>query len=334
MAADYPAPRSSAWVARDFRFHTGEVLPQVRLAYTTIGAPSGEPVLVLHGTAGSSSTLLAAQFAGELFGPGQPLDASRYFIILPDALGAGKSAKPSDGLKTTFPRFSYDDQVAAQYRLVTEGLQIPHLRLLIGNSMGGMHAWLWGITHPRFMDALVPMGAQPTAMAARNWMLRRMLIETVRNDPDFNGGNYTAQPKSMRIANAFFGIASNGGTLAYQAQAPTREQADKLVEERLAQPFDTDANDFLALWEAARNYDPAPGLERIEAAVLAINAADDERNPAELGLVERELKRVRNARYLLIPATAATRGHGTTGIAKFWKEDLRAFLATVPKRAD
>ncbi len=333
MPADFSAPKIQSWVARDFRFRTGEVLPEIRLAYTTVGQPTGEPVLVLHGTAGSASTMLAPQFGGELFGPGQPLDANKYFIVIPDALGAGKSSKPSDGLKTKFPRFTYDDQVSAHYRLLTEGLGLRHLRLLIGNSMGGMHAWLWGVTHPRFMDALVPMGSQPTAMAARNWMLRRMLVEIVRRDPGFNGGNYTTQPKSMATAHAFFSTASNGGTFAYQAQAPTREQADKLVEERLAMPFNTDANDYIALWEAARNYDPAPDLERIEAAVLAINSADDERNPAELGLVEREIKRIRNARLLLIPASAETMGHSTTGNARFWKEDLRAFLASVPKRA-
>lgn len=332
MPADFFAPKIRSWVARDFRFRTGEVLPEIRLAYTTVGRPTGEPVLVLHGTAGSASTMLAPQFGGELFGPGQPLDATRYFIVIPDALGAGKSSKPSDGLTTTFPRFTYDDQVSAHYRLLTEGLGLRHLRLLIGNSMGGMHAWLWGVTHPRFMDALVPMGSQPTAMAARNWMLRRMLVEIVRRDPGFNGGNYMTQPKSMATAHAFFSTATNGGTFAYQAQAPTREKADKLVEERLAAPFNTDANDYIALWEAAQNYDPAPDLERIEAAVLAINSADDERNPAELGLVEREIKRIRNARSLLIPASAQTMGHSTTGNARFWKEDLRAFLASVPKR--
>src|SRR5262245_40391218 len=206
-AADYPAPKQADWVAKDFQFHTGEVMPELRLHYTTVGDPSGEPVLFLHGTAGSGTGMLTPALAGELFGAGQPLDASKYFIILPDAIGAGKSSKPSDGLRTKFPSYNYDDMVAAQYRLVTEGLGIRHLRLVIGNSMGGMHTWIWGTTHPDFMDALVPMASQPTEMASRNWMMRRMLIDAVRNDPDWNGGNYTTQPRALKVANAFFGIA-------------------------------------------------------------------------------------------------------------------------------
>jgi homoserine O-acetyltransferase len=330
VAADYPAPREGDWTARDFRFHTGEVMPALRLHYTTIGA--GEPVLVLHGTAGSGAGMLTPAFAGELFGPGQPLDASRYFIILPDAIGAGKSSKPSDGLRAAFPHYNYDDMVAAQYRLVTEGLGIRHLRLVIGNSMGGMHTWIWGVTHPAAMDALVPMASQPTEMSGRNWMLRRMLIDAIRNDPDWNSGNYTAQPRAMKWANAFYGIATSGGTLAYGRLAPTRAAADKLVDERLAAPFTADANDFLYQWDSSRDYNPAPGLERISAALLAINSADDERNPPELGIMERELKRVANGRYYLIPASTETRGHGTTAMAKFWKAQLAEFLQATPLR--
>src|SRR6186713_3158131 len=232
--ADHPAPKEADWIAKDFRFHTGEVLPDLRIHYTTIGSPSGEPVLVLHGTAGSGTGMLTPAFAGELFGPGQPLDANRYFIILPDAIGAGKSAKPSDGLRAKFPRYNYDDMVLAQYRLVTEGLGIRHLRLVIGNSMGGMHTWLWGVRYPEFMDALVPMACQPTEMSGRNWMTRRMLVDSVRNDPDYKDGEYTTQPKAMRYANVFFGITTIGGTLAYQKQAPNREAADKLVAQRMA----------------------------------------------------------------------------------------------------
>jgi homoserine O-acetyltransferase len=331
-AAEYPAPKEADWVARDFRFHTGEVMPELRLHYVTIGDPSGEPVLVLHGTAGSSAGMLTPNFAGELFGPGQPLDAAKYFIILPDAIGAGKSAKPSDGLRTTFPRYNYDDMVAAQHRLVTEGLGLRHLRLILGNSMGGMHAWIWGVTHPDFMDALVPMASQPTEMSSRNWLMRRMLIDAVRNDPDWNGGNYTKQPRSLPAANVFFGIATNGGTLAYQSMAPTREKADKLLDDRLAAPFTADANDYLYQWESSRDYNPAAGLERVTAALLAINSADDERNPPETGIMERELKRVKNGRLYLIPASDQTRGHGTTGIPKFWKEQVRDFLSTAPRR--
>src|SRR4051794_4893884 len=188
-AADYPTPKQADWVARAFRFHTGEVMPELRVHYTTIGEPTGEPVLILHGTAGSGTGMLTPAFAGELFGPGQPLDAGKYFIILPDAIGAGKSSKPSDGLRTKFPRYSYDDMVAAQYRLVTEGLGLRRLRLVLGNSMGGMQTWMWGVTYPQFMDALVPMASQPTEMSSRNWMMRRMLIDAIRNDPEWNDGN-------------------------------------------------------------------------------------------------------------------------------------------------
>jgi homoserine O-acetyltransferase len=322
VAADYPAPKEADFVARAFRFHTGEILPELRLHYTTIGAPSGEPVLILHGTTGSGTGLLTPAFAGELFGPGQPLDANKYFIILPDALGAGKSAKPSDGLRTKFPQYNYDDMVAAQYLLVTEGLGLRHLRLVLGNSMGGMHVWIWATAHPDFMDAAVPMASQPTEMASRNWMMRRMIIDAIRNDPDWKDGNYTTQPRAFRIANAFYGIATNGGTRAYQKLAPTRAAADKLLDDRLAAPFTADANDFLYQWDASRDYNPAPNLERIEAAILAINSADDERNPPETGLTDAALKRIRNARLYLIPASEDTRGHGTTAMAKFWKRAL------------
>ena len=332
-AADYPVPKDGDWTARDFRFHTGEVMGELRLHYTMIGVPTGEPVLILHGTTGSGAGMLTSAFAGELFGPGQPLDASRYFIILPDSIGAGGSSKPSDGLRTKFPKYNYDDMVAAQHRLATEGLGIRHLRLVLGNSMGGMHTWIWGVSHPDFMDALVPMASQPTAMAGRNWMMRRMLLDAIRNDPDWNNGDYTTQPRSLRVANAFFGIATSGGSQAYHKLAPTREQADKLVDARLAAPFTADANDFLYQWDASRDYNPAPSLERIQAALLAINSADDERNPPELGIMERELKRIKNARLYLIPASESTRGHGTTGMAKLWKQQLQEFLQAVPRRA-
>jgi len=331
-AADYPAPQEGDWIARDFRFHAGEVMPELRLHYTTVGAPSGEPVLMLHGTAGSGRGMLTPGFAGELFGPGQPLDARTYYIILPDGIGAGRSTKPSDGLHARFPRYNYDDMVAAQYRLVTEGLGIKHLRLVTGNSMGGMHTWLWGVTYPGMMDALVPMASQPSEMSGRNWMMRRMLIDAIRNDPDWNNGEYTTQPKSLRVASVFFGIATSGGSQGYYKLAPTREKADALLDARLAAPFGADANDVLYQWDASRDYDPSPRLERIEAAVLAINSADDERNPPELGIMEPALKRIANARLYLIPASADTRGHGTTGMAKFWKDQLQSFLQTVPRR--
>ncbi len=332
-AADYPAPKQGEWIARDFKFHTGETLAEVKLHYTTVGAPSGIPIVVLHGSGGSAQRMLTREFAGELFGPGQPFDASKYYIIVPDALGHGGSAKPSDGLKTRFPRYDYADMVDAQYRLLSEGFGIRHVRLIIGNSMGGMNVWLWGERYPDYMDILVPMAAQPTAMASRNWMLRRMLLETIRNDPDYDGGNYTAQPRSLKIASVFFGIATSGGTLRYQKVAPTRELADKLVDARLAAPLTADANDFLWAWGSSADYDPAPALDRIKATVLAINAADDERNPPETGVTERALKRVKNGKLYLLPASEATSGHGTTANAAFYKQQLRELLDTVPRQA-
>jgi len=332
-AAEYPTPKQAEWVARDFKFHTGEVIPELRIHYTTVGEPTGQPVLVLHGTTGSAGSMLTPAFAGELFGAGQPLDATKYYVIIPDSVGHGKSAKPSDGLKGKFPRYNYEDMVDAQYRLITEGLGLKHLRLIIGNSMGGMHAWVWAVKYPDMTDALVPMASQPTEMASRNWMLRRLLVETIRNDPEYLNGDYGKQPRSAKIANFLYGIGTNGGTLAYQKLAPTREAADKFVDERLAAPFNPDANDYVYAWDSSRDYNPAPNLERITAFVLVINAADDERNPPETGVTERALKRVRNAQLLLIPASEETRGHGTTAFAKFYKAQLQEFLQKVPQRA-
>lgn len=330
-AAEYPAPKQADWIAHDFKFHTGEVMPELKLHYTTVGDPAGQPVLVLHGTGGSASTMLTPAFAGELFGPGQPLDATKYFIIIPDALGHGKSAKPSDGMKTAFPKYDYDDMVLAQHRLVTEGLGIRHLRLVMGNSMGGMHAWIWGTKYPGDMDALVPMAAQPTEMSARNWMMRRMLVETVRADPEYKGGNYTSPPGMMKYASVMFGIATAGGTLGYQTLAPTAAAADKMVDERLKAPFVADANDFIYQWESSHDYNPS-GLDKIEAVVLAINAADDERNPPETGVMDRAMQQIKHEKMLLIPASTATRGHLTTGAAKFYQEQLQELLQTTPQK--
>lgn len=333
VAAEFPAPKEGTFVAKDFKFHTGEVLPEVKLHYRTVGDPSGEPVLILHGTAGSGAAMVAPGFGGELFGAGQPLDAQKYFIILPDALGAGKSSKPSDGLKAKFPKYNYDDMVLAQHRLVTEGLGLRHLRLVLGNSMGGMHTWIWATTYPDFMDAAVPMAAQPTEMSSRNWMMRRLLVEMVRQDPDYNNGDYAKQPRGLKLANVVYATGTNGGTLATQKLAPTREAADKVIDERLGSPFNADANDFLYQWESSRDYNPSPRLERITAALLAINSADDERNPVETGMMERAMARVPNGKLHLIPASEATRGHGTTGVATYWKDVLPAFLQTAPRRA-
>jgi homoserine O-acetyltransferase len=330
-AADYPAPREAYWVARDFRFHTGEVMRELTLNYRTIGAPTGEPVLVLHGTAGSGASMLTPAFAGELFGPGQPLDASRYYIIIPDTVGHGKSSKPSDGLRTKFPKYNYDDMVDAHYRLLTEHLNVKHLRAIIGNSMGGMETWIFAVKYPGYMDVAVPMACFPTEMSSRNWMLRRLITDSIRNDPDWKDGQYTQQPKSARVASVFFGVATSGGNQALYKAASTREKADQLLDQRLAAPFTADANDVLYQWDSSRDFNSAAGLENIKATVFAINAADDERNPPELGILDREMKRVRNGRVLLIPASESTAGHGTTANAKFYLRELGEVLQAAPK---
>jgi len=301
------------------------------LHYTTVGAPTGEPVLILHGTTGSGTGMLNPRFAGELFGPGQPLDASRYFIILTDAIGHGKSSKPSDGLRASFPKYNYDDMVVAQYRLVTEHLAVRYLRLVLGHSICGMQTWLWAQKYPDFMDIAGPMASLPTEMSGRNWIMRRLIIDSIRNDPEWMNGNYTKQPRSLQFASVFYDIATNGGNQALYKAAPTREKADQLLDQRLSAPFRADANDSLHQWDSSRDYNASPGLERIQAVVLAINAADDERNPPELGLLEREIKRVKNGRVLLIPASDQTAGHGTTGQAKFWKHALTEVLQTAPR---
>jgi homoserine O-acetyltransferase/O-succinyltransferase len=332
LAADYPAPKEGSWVVRDFRFHTGEVLSELRLHYTTVGAPTGEPVLILHGTTGSGTGMLNPGFAGELFGPGQPLDASRYYIVLPDAIGTGKSSKPSDGLRTKFPKYNYDDMVDAQYRLITEHLGVRHLRLVLGNSMGGMQTWIWAQKYPHFIDIAVPMASLPTEMSGRNWMMRRLIIDSIRNDPEWMNGNYTKQPRSLQFASVFFAIGTNGGNQGLQTRAPTREKADALLNQRLSAQFRGDANDHLYQWDSSRDYNASPGLERIEATLLAINSADDERNPPELGLLDRDIKRVKSGRVLLIPGGAETFGHGTTARAKFWKKELAELLRSAPRK--
>jgi homoserine O-acetyltransferase/O-succinyltransferase len=331
LAADYPAPREGDWIVRDFKFHTGEILPELRLHYATVGMPTGEPVLILHGTTQSGASMLSPVFGGELFGPGQPLDASRYYVILPDAIGHGKSSKPSDGLRTGFPKYNYEDMVDAQYRLVTEHLGLRRLRLILGFSMGGMETWIFAQKYPGLTDVAVPMASLPTEMSGRNWMLRRLITDSIRNDPEWKNGNYSRSLRSAQFASVFYGLATNGGNQALHKAAPTREKADELVNQRLNASFTADANDVLYQWDSSRDYNPSPGLERVQAVLLAINSADDERNPPELGVLDRAIKRVKNGRVWLIPASDQTAGHATVFYARFWKKEVGDLLQTAPR---
>ena len=325
--------KEGTWVVRDFRFHTGEVLAELRLHYRTIGSPSGEPVVVMHGTTQSSASMIAPNFGGQLFGPGQPLDAARYYVILPDAIGHGRSSKPSDGMRTKFPRYNYEDMVDAQYRLVTEHIGVKRARLVLGFSMGGMETWIWAQRYPDFMDIAVPLASMPTEMSGRNWLMRRLITDSIRNDPEWMNGNYTKQPRSAQFASVFYGIATNGGNRALDKAAPTRERADKLLEQRMNAPFPADANDVLYQWESSRDYNPSGGLERIQATVLAINSADDERNPPELGVMEQAMRRLNSGRLFLIPGSENTAGHGTTYRARFWAKEIAEVLQTAPRRS-
>jgi homoserine O-acetyltransferase len=324
-------PQSGSWIVKDFKFHTGEVLPELRLNYTTLGDPKNEAVLILHGTTGSGAGMLGAAFGGELFGPGQILDAKRYFVILPDAIGTGKSSKPSDGLRAKFPAYNYDDMVSAQHRLVTEHLGIRHLRLVLGNSMGGMQTWMWAMKYPDMMDIAVPMASLPSAMSGRNWMLRRMLTESIRKDPLWMGGNYKEPPPSWQFASVFYSTATSGGNQGLQKIAPTSDKGDALLKQRLTPPLAGDANDHLFQWESSKDYDPSADLERIKATVLVINSADDERNPPELGILDKALPRIKNAKALISPGSPATFGHGTTGNARFWKKEVGELMQTAPQ---
>lgn len=327
-AADYPDPVQHEYVLTDFEFHTGEVMPEMKVAYTTIGEPSGAPVMVLHGTTGSGSGMATGSFADGMFGPGQPLDATKYYIILPDSIGAGASAKPSDGMRASFPRYNYDDMVDAQYRLATEGLGLDHLRLIIGNSMGGMHVWTWATNYPDFADALVPMAALPGPMAGRNWMMRRMVIDSVRNDPAWMNGDYEEQPPNVRLASAWFGMGTSGGEQALYAEAPTNEAANAYVDDKLANQKVGDANDVMYQWDSSRDFDPTADLGKITAPILVINSADDERNPPELGILEKAMPQIANGQVYIIPASPETRGHGATGSQpELYAEALAKFIA-------
>ena len=332
-AADYPTPSSSNYVIRDFHFQSGETLPELRMHFYTLGTPRRDEkglvrnaVLILHGTTGNGSNFLRADFAGQLFGAGQPLDAAKYYLILPDGVGHGQSAKPSDGLHAHFPKYAYHDMVEAQYRLLTEGLQVNHLRLVMGTSMGGMHTWVWSETHPQFMDALLPLACLPTEISGRNRVWRRMIIDSIRNDPGWMDGEYTTQPHGLGVAAEVLYFVANNPIQRYR-EAPTLQKADQLLDAYVANAMKTmDANDVLYALEASRDYNPGPDLGKIEAPLLAINFADDLINPPELGILEREIKHVKNGKAIVYPLTEQTRGHGTHTLAAVWKKDLVRLL--------
>lgn len=324
---------------RDFRFTTGEMLPELTLHYTTLGAPRKDAngvvrnaVLILHGTGGTGRAFLSNTYAGELFGPGQLLDTSTYYVILPDGIGHGGSSKPSDGRHARFPRYTYDDMVTAQYRLLTERLGVNHLRLIMGTSMGCMHGWVWGYTYPTFMDGLAPLACVPQQIAGRNRMVRTMAMDFIRNDPAWKGGDYTTQPPGLRAAMGMLYLMSSA-PLVQQGQAPTRDRADSVIRSYLDGRMQvTDANDFLYQFDASRDYDPSPHLAKITAPALFINSADDFVNPPELGLAERYAKQMPKTQFIMLPISPDTRGHGTHSLPKVWGQYLATFLGALPER--
>lgn len=337
LAANYPPPVEHDFIVHDFHFASGEVMPEVRIHYATIGTPKRDAhglatngVLILHGTGGSLHQFLSDRYAGVLFVPGGLLDASKYFIVIPDNIGHGRSSKPSDGLHARFPHYAYSDMVELQHRLIVDGLGLNHLFLVTGTSMGGMQTWMWGERWPGFMDALVPLASNPTQIAGRNRVWRRMMIDDIRNDPEWNGGEYKEQPRGLAAAIHMLLIVGSA-PLAWQEMIPTRDAADKWLEEQVAARMkSTDANDLLYALDASRDYDPSPDLEKITAPLLAINSADDFINPPELGIMDTAIKRVKLGRYILLPITNATRGHGTHTLPAVWGPVLAQFLEQLP----
>jgi len=332
-AADYPAPTEGDYTIRDFKFTSGETLPELLIHYRTLGkidkdaqGKTTNAVLIMHGTTGSGAQFMRPEFAGELFGKGQPLDTTKFLIILPDGIGHGKSSKPSDGMHGKFPRYGYIDMVEAQYRLLSDGLGVNHARLVIGTSMGGMHTWLWGELHPDFMDALMPLASLPTEISGRNRGWRRMVIDAIRNDPAWNSGEYKTQPPSLRTAAEMLWFMSSNPVLR-QNESPTLAKTDENLDKFVDQIVKTnDATDVLYAIEASHDYDPSANLEKIRAQLLAINSADDLINPPELGILEREIKRVPHGRAIVIPLSDKTRGHGSHTIPALWKEQLSTLL--------
>jgi homoserine O-acetyltransferase/O-succinyltransferase len=319
-AAEYPAPVEGDYTIRDFHFHDGESLAELKLHYYTIGKPSAtEAVLIMHGTGGTGHAFDSKGFGGELFGDGQPIDASKYFIIMPDGIGHGASSKPSDGMRAHFPKYCYHDMVTADYRLLTEHLGVKHLRLAMGTSMGAMHSWLWGEMYPDFMDALMPLASAPVEIAGRNRLLRDMIMTAIRSDPEYKNGDYDHPIHGLEAAQ--YGLTMmQSSPLQMLKQYPTREKADEGFERLMETAMKKDANDMLYQFASSSDYNPEPELEKIKARLIAVNSADDAVNPPELGILERCIKRVKNGRYVLIPTSDETRGHGTHSVAKLWKQ--------------
>ncbi len=333
ITAEYPTPVEGDFKVDNFEFHTGEVLPELNLHYTTLGEPrvdasglTSNAVLIMHGTTGHGAGFLSDRFAGQLFGPGQLLDASRYYIVLTDAIGHGKSSRPSDGMRMKFPKYNYDDMVSAQYRLLSEHLGVNHLRLVMGTSMGGMQTWVWGYTYPDFMDALMPLASLPVEIAGRNRMMRKMIIDSIMNDSEWKGGEYDEPPPGL-VAATYPLIFMVSSPLQWQKEAPTREEAEAFFAARVER-YSTglEANDLIYQFDSSRDYDPSPHLDKIKAPLLAINSADDQVNPPELGILEREIEKVPNGTYVLLPITDQTRGHGTHSIPAIWGSYLEELL--------
>ena len=334
VAADYPAPVEADYTIRDFKFASGETLPELRIHYRTLGkidknaqGKVTNAVLIMHGTTGSGAQFVPRpEFADELFGKDEPLDATKFFIVLPDGIGHGKSSKPSDGLHAKFPRYGYNDMIEADYRLLTDGLGVNHARLIMGTSMGGMHTWLWGEQHRDFMDALMPLACLPTQISGRNRAWRKTIIDAIRNDPAWQNGEYKIQPPSLRTAAEMLWFMSSNPVLRQQ-EAPTLREADEKIDKFVTDHNKTaDANDVLYALEASHDYDPGPNLEKIQAPLLAINFADDLINPPELGILEREIKRVPHGRAIIMPMSDKTRGHGSHTLAALWKDELVKLL--------
>lgn len=334
LAADFPTPVEGDFIAKNFRFDTGETMSELKLHYTTIGKPERDSngvvrnaVLIMHGTGGSGRGFLSQGFGGQLFGSGQLLDATKHYIILPDAIGCGKSSKPSDGLHMKFPKVTYDDMVRAQYQTITEGLGVNHLRLVMGTSMGAMHSWVWGEMYPDFMDALMPLASNPVEIAGRNRELRKFILNCIEQDPDFNNGEYTKPPLHGVMCAEYVLSIMTSSPLQLQKQYPTRESVDAMVDKTFpARAARADANDMIYAYESSRFYNPEPNLEKIKAPLYAINSADDQVNPPELGLSDRLIKRVKRGRFILIPISDQTRGHGTHSMPSIWSNYLAELL--------